>query len=491
MNLNNNVPKKLALFTVIFVLVYVSLELARQINYFGKSKDLNLVIISIDTLRPDHMGVYGYSKNTTPNIDKFSKSSIVFTNATTTVPMTHPSFISLMTGYDPLKTRVLSNNLLKISDNTKTLASELKAVGYKTAAFLTSEPLEQGFDKFNFQIFKYYQYDSNGSEQYRQNNRFEYESFIKKSLGWFTNNRNNKFFAWIHLMDVHAPYFPPQDLRCKFNKKYCGQINGKSIMQLDDLRAEYQKCQNGKVPNSRVELMQTLYDGGIASADRLTGKILDSLRKNGLLRNTIVVIYGDHGEGFDHNYFFDHRLVLYNSALKIPLIIYHPLRRSGTKSDISVQNVDILPTLLSLLRVKDNSSFDGISFANLFNPNPLINSSLVKYRKYKFAENSNLTKFSVSDNEYKYIYSLPGSCIYKNSYEELYDLKKDKFETNNLIHALPKVADSLKKVLYNHLAPYNLPSNHIYSEDKYKEMDESSSSAIDENKVEQLKSLQY
>ncbi len=484
------ISKKLFLVIIILILSYTAFEFGRQIYIVKRAKDLNLVIISIDTLRPDHMGVYGYEKKTTPNIDNFSNNAKVFTNVSTTVPMTHPSFISLMTGYDPLKTRILNNSFSGISWNTKTLATELKTAGYKTAAFITGEPLDQGIDDFHFHIFKYFQFDKSGNEQFRQSSRADYESFIRQASGWLEKNHNTKFFTWIHLMDVHAPYYPPDDLRCKFNSKYCSQISGKSLEDLERLRGEYQKCQNRTVPKERIGLMENLYDGGVASADRITGEILNTLKKIGVLKNTIVVIYGDHGEGFDHNYYFDHRTVLYDSAIKIPLIIYDPLSDHKMTSNVMLQNTDILPTLLDLMSIKDNSAFDGQSFAYLFNRSLFINPFPANRRKYSFSENNNLSKFSVSDGEYKYIYSLPGSCIHENNYEELYNVEKDKYESNNLIDKLPRIAGRLKQVLYEHLAPYNLPSPFIISEQQNNGFEENDSNFNDDIKAK-LKSLQY
>ncbi len=448
--------RKLLITGCVALLVLIIL-LFQELAFRANSKKLNLVIISIDTLRPDHMGVYGYKKNTTPNIDNLAKKATVFTNVTTVVPMTHPSFAALFTGYDPFKTRIIINEGLSVGPNTKTLATRLREAGYLTSAFIPIlSALNQGFDVYKPYSFKG-AYLVNNSEFFNQTDRAKYEQYLKSAQKWITDNKDKKFFTWIHLMDVHPPYFPPEDMRCKFNSKFCPQINNKSLEDLEKLRAEQQQCQNTPPSKDRVELMETLYDGGVATADKLVGEFLDTLKKNGLDKNTIVVIYGDHGEGFDHNYYFMHREVLYNSAISIPLVIYDPLSPSGQVSNILLQNTDIMPTILDLLRVPHESTLSKDSFSPTFNPNILVRLSQQQLRKYSFSANISFSKFSVSDGNYKYILSLPSSCINNGQSEELYDLKVDLNEKKNIINTNKKVGDNLRSVLLEYLSQYNLP----------------------------------
>ncbi len=443
--------KRVILFWFIFTLF-----IAAFLYYSLSRKPLNLLIISVDTLRPDHMGIYGYSKNTTPEIDKWAKDATVFTNATTVVPMTYPSFTALMTGKDPFHTRIIVNGGLPLSSNTPTIATILKNNGYKTGAFVTNAvDLSQGFEEFNTHLFKIF-YQDKGKLRFRETSRDIYERFIESSQNWLSKNRKNKFFLWVHLMDPHEPYYPPQDLRCKFDKKYCGEISGKTSDDLDALRAEYESCQKS-VPADRVGLMETLYDGEAAAGDRIVGRILDSLKRLGLDKNTVVVFYGDHGEGFDHNYYFNHREVLYNSAVRIPLIIKTPFASSlNTKTNALIQNTDIAPTLLDTLGINYSlNKFDGKSFSSQLT-NPFV-ALLSKNRDYSYSVNSTWTKFSISDGAYKYIYSLPETCLLNGKREELYDLKTDPLEKTDLSDIKPKVKDNLKTALFNFLSSYNLP----------------------------------
>lgn len=437
-------PNKI-LILIVLVLIFASLILFKNILTKIKSQQLNLLIVSIDTLRPDHMGVYGYQKNTTPNIDAWAKGASVFTNVRTVVPMTHPSFVALMTGKSPFQTRITANRGSPLSNNSQTLASILKASGFKTAAFTTGAlnpkitNLNQGIDDVDYLFFKAYYYLDN-QEIYYQSEREAYEEFLDKALSWMDKSKGQRFSLWVHLMDPHRPYAPPDDLKCKFNQKYCGYILGKSDKELEAEIAQHQFCQD-QIPKQKLELAQTLYDGGVAYSDRLVGKILQGLKKKGLDKNTLVILYGDHGEGFDHNYYFNHRGVLYESSLKIPLIIKNPLISKQGFDDKFIINVDILPMILDQLGI----SFKREDFDSRLN------------RKEGYFTNSSLTKFALIEGNYKYIYSLPSTCLLDGQTEELYDLKNDPAEFKNLIGEKKDLSDKFKMKLLKYLSSYNLP----------------------------------
>ncbi len=444
--------------TLLLLMVFIATRI-----YYSLTPQMNVILISIDTLRPDHMGVYGYARNTTPNIDAFAKNATVFTQAYTVIPMTEPSFTALLTGKSPFNTRVITNGGIPVSSNVPTLATILKKVNYITATFTTgiypkAIDLGRGFDTQEFYQYKYYS-SKNNSEYYTEGDNRTYDNLIQHAVNWLHNNRKTKFFLWVHLLDPHAPYIPPRNIVCKFlTKSECQHVSKMTQVQIETLRAQYQQCQEKKVPPEVVSIMRALYDAEILNADRLEGELLNQLKKDDNDKKTVVVIYGDHGEGFDHNYYFNHREVLYNSAVHIPLIIKDPeISHSGTES-ILLQNIDILPTLLDLLHVsKKDYLFDGKSFASLFSNNPLSQLRLFLHKREIYASNSTWTKFSVSDGAYSYIYSLPGSCRLNGQAEELYNIVLDPGEERNLITGMPEVAARMKNDLFNYLSRYNLP----------------------------------
>lgn len=451
------------LLIIVILLFLVSVILFQKIAFKVKQQSLNLVVISIDTLRPDHMGVYGYDKNTTPNIDSWANNASLFTNLRTVIPMTNPSFSIMMTGKDPFKTRIITNRGLSVSSNNKTLAKILTENGYRTAAFTTGalDPdlihLDQGIETQDYISFKNH-YFLDYMETYYQTERENYENFLSKASVWLDQNSNKKFSLWVHLMDPHRPYQPPDDLKCRFNQKYCQYLQNKTNEQLEKEISTLQFCQNEALSKEEIERYKTLYDGGIAYSDILVGQLLDKLKEKNLDKNTLVLLYGDHGEGFDHNYYFNHREVLYDSAVKIPLIIKDPLNRLVKRYDKSLQNTDILPTLLDLLGISFKvGTFDGKNLAPSINKNLLLRFFSSSKSDFEYFTNYNFSKFAIFDGRYKFIYSLANSCLLDNQVEELYDLKNDPLELKNLVNEQKEKAAKLKEKLMEHLAPYNLP----------------------------------
>jgi len=389
------------------------------------------MIISIDTLRADHMGIYGYSKNTTPNIDKWAKEAFVFNDAYTVIPQTYPSFATLMTGKHPFSTQIYRNGGFPISENSTTLAKILKENGYSTAAFITNDYLTAKNTNLN-SGFEHNVYNPAWNTR-----NIQYNNLLTDAFDWLTKNVNKKMFVWIHMVDPHAPYEPPDEFLCKTNEQMCPEIKKSSLAELDKKRLSMKSCQNEAISQYDNDLFQTLYDGEVIQTDIRVGSILKKLQELNLEKNTIVVFLADHGESFDHNYYFAHSIALYNSYVKIPLIIKHPLVQKDIKSQNQlIQITDIFPTVLKLLKVPDNNlRTDGISFHQLFaNSTPIIPSN---GRKNVVMENSVLSKFAISDGRYKYIYSYPYTkeeikCLYRGQTEELYDLKTDPQELNNI-----------------------------------------------------------
>ena len=472
-------------FRIIFVAFVIILGVISyqkfQENQNPACKDCNLILISVDTLRPDHMGVYGYNKNTTPNIDKWAKDAIVFTNMRTMVPTTYPSFSVLMTGKSAFDPQIYNNSVgydnnpavgfIPINQNVKTLAQILKENGYLTAAFINTDSLDgeltslnKGFDIYN----KYQQIPLNGPGQ-------EYKSYtnVDEALKWLKKNKNKKFFLWIHLMEPHAAYLPIKEFYCKFNTQFCNIIKNKDdLWKLENERQQLKECHPEGLPKEKVDLFQTLYDGAIASSDKLIGKIFDEVEELKLQKNTTLIFYGDHGEGFDHNYYFFHDQNLYDSFIKIPLIIKSPYLNTLTKINTPLQNTQILPIILDLLSLSNEKIYNKIS---MLNPNP---------SKYSFYVNNSLTKYAIFDGRYKFIYSTPGACLLNNNYDELYDVILDPYEKLNIISQKTTIANELKTKLLDYLGSNGLPS-------KLEDISAKNNQKVDKKVINNLKSLGY
>ncbi|MFH1403308.1 MAG: sulfatase [Candidatus Altiarchaeota archaeon] len=287
----------------------------------------NILLVSIDTLRADHMGCYGYGLNTTPNIDSLSSNSLLFTRYYTALPSTMPSHATMFTSKMPYEHK-LQENGQAISLNETTLAEVLNGGGYNTAAITsaghlnTGSGLGQGFDYF----------DSPGESNTRLRRQIVgytrgASETTDLALEWLESNPGGKFFMFLHYWDPHSPYTPP--------KKY------------DVFRG----ASNG----TKLARRRGGYDGEVFYVDSEFGRIIDYLEKNEMLDNTLVVVTSDHGESLgDHGGYFGHGPLLYEHQIRIPLIIYcQGVFREYDKLSLNTQ---LMPTILEMVGVGDSAS---------------------------------------------------------------------------------------------------------------------------------------
>jgi arylsulfatase A-like enzyme len=226
------------------------------------TKDFNVLLFTLDTTRADHLGCYGYSRVETPNIDSLAGEGFLFKNATSQAPLTLPSHSSIFTGTYPLYHSVRDNGGFYLGADKTTLAKVLQGAGWATSAFVAAFVLDsrwglnQGFDYYydNFDFAKYKTISLDSVQR-------EGGEVVKAFFDWFSTNSQKKFFSWLHFYDPHTPYEPPEPYKSKYGVRPWG-----------------------------------LYDGEIAYVDTLVGKVVDELKKKDLLKKTIIIIVGDHGE---------------------------------------------------------------------------------------------------------------------------------------------------------------------------------------------------
>lgn len=448
---------------------------------WGKEKQpMNLVLIIIDALRPDHLGCYGYPKATSVNLDQLAQDGYQFKEAIANAPYTMASVPSILTGTYQYRHGIRYQPSVLSSANT-TLTEILASHGYKRAAFVANPLIshENGFDQ-GFEFFHGYDELRNSSEE-----RISASLLTQRAIEWLKGRPKGPFFLLLFYFDTHWPYEPPEPFDGRFDPDFHGEFT------------LYRDWEQGKVAiediyfhNSlslrEVSHIQSLYDGCIASVDSEVGVFWRALEKLGLQGDTLLVITSDHGESLgEHGLFFTHGFDLYDTLVRVPLIIRLPGER-GRKIEEQVRLIDILPTTLDLLGIEAKASFDGVSLkplmkARAFEPleaygeNAPIHPGAYRERPRMFLEGTHGAWQMLRLKEWKLIRIPDG----KDDQYELYDLKKDPEEQDNLFHERTDVAQRLKKRLLELSTIYNQKP----SEERV--------APIDEEARERLKSMGY
>jgi choline-sulfatase len=351
----------------------------------------NVLLITLDTTRADHLGAYGDRRARTPNIDRLAAGGIIFERAIASAPLTLPSHASLLTGLYPFAHGVRNNGHFTLGDRVPTIATALNAAGYRTAAFVSAFVLDRryglarGFDRYD--------------------DRFELErrgaATAAAAGAWLSETAGDPrpFFLWLHLYDPHDPYDPP---------------------------ASYARA-----------FADRLYDGEIAYDDDVIGDVLERLRGLGVDRTTIVAVAGDHGESLGEHGEATHGLFVYESAIRIPMIVSGTDRvPAGRRVPALVRSIDLAPTLLDLVRVPALDAAQGASLMPLVagrakGPGEAYSETYFPQLYMNWAPLR-----SIQDERWKFI-DAPSP--------ELYDLTNDARELANLAPREPARAAALRR----------------------------------------------
>jgi choline-sulfatase len=358
-----------------------------------KKENLNVCLVTIDTLRADRVGYSGYDIET-PHLDFLAREGARFMNAVCQVPLTLPSHASILTGTNPPFHKVKNNGTYFLRENDTTLAEILRERNYETAAFIGAFPLDsqfgldQGFGTYDDQ-FHNPEYLA-GYEPQRTA-----EQVFGAAAGWIEQNAGKKFFIWVHYYDPHLPYAPPPP----FDKKYASP-----------------------------------YDGEVAYTDVYVGKLLELLKEKGLEKNTLFVVASDHGEGLGQHGEDTHGIFLYDSTLKIPLLFYCPgVIPAGIEVRAQVRTTDIVPTILDLLKIPVPPDCQGTSLISSMEGEDIDRESYAETYLPRLACGWSEMK-SIRTNRWKFILAPKA---------ELYDLTKDPLEKNNIIAGEPETTGQL------------------------------------------------
>lgn len=419
---------KLSLFSskwlkVILLLVLLTIPSFFIFRYFNIPDHTNLILITIDTLRADHLACYGYKENTSPFLNELAQEGTIFLNAYVQIPLTLPSHTAILTSTYPRTNGVRLNGYCQAKEELITLAEVLKKKNYSTFAVIGGFPLDgrfglsQGFDIYD---------DKLEGNQKRDVRFWHSHKFIRyeRKAHEVTNRsieilskvgRKEKFFLWLHYFDPHWRYNPPEKFR---------------------------------------ELFDLAYDGEIAYVDSEIERFYKKLKKQRFDKNTIIVIASDHGEGLNEHEEEGHGWELFNTTLRIPIILYYPdILPRNTKIDTLCQSIDILPTVLELMGIPSPAGIEGQSLANLINRKGEKATS-----GFVFAESNkprviygNNSRYCLIDGSFKLIayYDADHQAVeYK-----LFNLKEDPKELKDIASSHPEVVEKLATEISNFFGP--------------------------------------
>lgn len=405
----------------------------------GGAKGWNVVLLTVDTLRADRLGAYGYTaRPTSPRLDAELAGGVVFEQAMAPRAATWPSLASLLTGLYP-RTHGVTENGYGFPDDLETLPKRLRQAGYRTGAFLSNmcKANHQGWDALA----------CTGGEDGKT---------IQRALAWAAaeEQAGRPYFLWVHLFGAHGPYYNGGDRAAReLDPGYQGPV-GPKRWQLDRIMTE-------KVALSArdIQHLDALYDAAVMGVDGLSASLLDGLAAAGRMENTLLVFAADHGEElYDHHGYLYHACSVYQTTLHVPLAIRAPgLLPAGARVPQTVELIDVAPTLLELLGLPSLPGQHG--------------RSLVPYLerpgeggqgKPAFSEYGTSNVATVLQGDWKLIQNPDGFepvCIpgappghYPIGEVELYNLAEDPLETTNLAAREPGRVAELSQVLRQRLS---------------------------------------
>lgn len=367
-------------------------------------RDANVLLITLDTTRADHLSSYHPGNAKTPHLDALAARGVRFEHATAQVPLTLPSHACIMTGTYPTVHGLRDMGGFILDKSHPTIASLAQAAGFQTAAFVGSRAvarhfgLAHGFDTYD---------DDMGAqtEEGKLPGVFperRAQVVTDHALDWLKQNSHHKFFLWAHYYDPHQPYDPPEPYR--------------------------------------HEYAQNLYDGEIAYMDEQVGRLLDGLDQLDLASRTLVVAVGDHGESLGEHGELTHGVFLYDATLHVPLIIAGPDIPQGKVIADQVRSIDLHPTVMEFLHLQPSAEAQGVSLW------PLIDHRTRVRSNYSYGETLYPRTYmgwselrAMRTDEWKFILA---------PHPELYDLHRDPGELHNLIAHQPAIAEQLQNQIW-------------------------------------------
>lgn len=467
----------IASFFLLFAIVLI-LRTIKSVNDQSPKRIERFVLVIVDTLRADHVGAYGYPRQTTPFIDSLADRGVVFRNAFSVMPTTSPAHASLFTSLHPIQHQVMKNGHI-LDDTYLTLAEVLNEAGYRTAAFVGTDyhfrvgHLDQGFEVFDEPVL---------SEEtpYRQA-----DETMDEVIRWLEADSGNleRLFLWVHLFDPHRPYRAPESSSDQFTR-----ISRQQKIEFGEFLVKEHRLDPRAFGRSGKKLLQWVdgYDADVHFADAQIRRLYQFMEDAGLNSNCLWVLASDHGEGLGSHQWLLHGKLLYNEQIRVPLIFHDPAEPSpGAVVHELVETVDISPTLLEMAGVDVKAlepDIQGRSLVPLLSgakdlPTKLALAQRRAYRRWSpeemwpSREHESGEMFALQSLDFKYIYHTLGR-------NEFYDLAQDPLELINLSGRGLREETELRQRLQERL-------------NQLADTDRRTPQSVDEESLEKLEALGY
>ena len=418
MNEANNSIRGFAIFLIIFMLLGIHAEAAPSLK--------NIIIISVDTLRADHLGCFGYPLNTTPAVDAFANDGVRFVACYTPTPLTSPAFTTLLTSLPPYKHGAKRNGL-SLFNKVNTLPYYLKRFGYRSAAIISNWTLRKRLSGLHKDFDVYYEVLTKKRWLGIKDEEGTAPKVTEKAIEWLENNHKKRFFIWVHYTEPHAPYISHKGFTFDYKNVPASTYP----------------------PGTRMKRIEK-YDSEIAFTDFHIAKLIEKIKELGLYEDSLIIFNGDHGESFGEHDYFRHGKKLYNSTLHVPMIVKLPGNRlKGTVRKENVSLMDIAPTISSVLNMPRFPKMEGLALFE--KDSDLVNRELLletyggkvrlRRRGKKYQMKIKPIKYALLKGPRKVIYNVKAKTF------ETYDLSKDVFETDNMYVRLSLDGKAVKERL--------------------------------------------
>lgn len=362
----------------------------------GALSGCNVLLVTLDTTRADRIGIYGNHVVSTPTLDRLGREGVVFSDVMAVAPVTLPSHSSILTGLYPYHHGARANNLFSLDAAHTTIAEVLRDAGYRTAAFVSAFVIagrfgtSQGFEYFDDAL------EEEQKDLWLEVAERRGDETADRAINWLQGHAHEKFFAWVHFYDPHFPYRAPD---------------------------EYQS--DRRLP----------YDAEISFMDAQLNRLVAALDELKIADKTLLVVVGDHGEGLNHHDEWAHGMLVYDTVMRVPMIMKCGDRLGGgIHVTQPASQVDVMPTVLSLLGVHPPAAVDGRDLTSASDPNHAIYFETLE----GLAEHGCAAFLGVRSGPHKYIYGLK---------PELYDVGADPFEESNLASSKKDVMERLHERL--------------------------------------------